>query len=160
VRGDVECSGQVHGEHRLPLLVAHVDHAPVAGDAGVVDEQGDRVRNRGDRRGYACGIGDVDLVEPVRDRIPLRSRCNVEDVDAGAVVDQGPGDRQPDAAGAAGDHRDAPMKIQEITHRPPSPATLRFLPDHNLVFEYHIPAFPVKDARARRNRIPPLHSDA
>jgi hypothetical protein len=77
---------------------------------------GGQPRNGG---GDAAGIGNIHLVVLARKPVALFTGRNVEDVNFGAVPDQGAGDRLPNAARAAGHDRNASPKIQETAHRPP-----------------------------------------
>src|SRR5512138_678794 len=79
---DVERAGEVHVDDRVPLLVAHLHEALVAGDARVVHEQDRRRGERGHHGGDRLPVRDVHRVEA--EAVARRTGLAVEDVDVGA----------------------------------------------------------------------------
>ena len=135
---------EVHADHRVPVLLAHVEDHPVAQDAGVVDddvELAEGVEGALDDAlgalevGDALAVGDglaahlLDLVDHLLGRAVVGAagavevRAEVVDDDLGAVLGHQQRLFAADAAARAGDDRNLPF--EQTCHVMPPPAVCR-----------------------------------
>ena len=118
-------TAQMHRDHRIPVLIGHVEQHPVPGDAGIVDHDVETTQTIGAGNQFVGGRPLADIADH-RDGLGAGRADLIEDVGCiqglGHVVDDegGPGTRQPDGLGAAqagcgaGHHRDASGKIGQL----------------------------------------------
>ncbi len=117
--GQVERPGQVDVDDLAPVLVAHLEHRPVGGDAGVVDQDVEPavlLDHLGDAATAVLGRADV---APVHRQAPVGEGVGegpgellggllvaaVAGGDVGALGRQAAADRRSDAPGPAGHER-------------------------------------------------------
>jgi hypothetical protein len=112
----------MHPGDRIPIVLAHLVDEVVAGDAGIVDEDVDRAEPQGHLLDHALdlvGDGDIgldaDRLDPRARRDASRGRLGGGQIEIaqrhrGAVLGQALGGRLADAARAAGDEGDPPLR--------------------------------------------------